>query len=66
MQDVRVDRSIEDEIIFQTYGITGYRNPDAGVCDDTTCAGADDNPGSDGGEGLGTLEGQHNLRPGSD
>ena len=32
MQDVRTNRSLEDEVIFKTYGIVGY----SGVGDTTT------------------------------
>ena len=45
--------TIEDEILFQKYGITGYRNPDAGVCDDTASASREQHPGPDDCEGLG-------------
>lgn len=44
--------TIEDEIIFQRYHINGYRNPDAGVCDDTTGASPIDDERTDCGQGL--------------
>ena len=53
MQNVRSDRSIEDEIIFQTYGIVGYATDDGGVRNGAPGSSSDDDPGADGGEGLG-------------
>lgn len=52
MQDVRT-RSLEDEIIFQKYGIVGYATFDGGVCDSATCSDGehqrtDDNQGQRG------------------
>ena len=57
MQDVRTDRTVEDERIFKAYGIVGYATFDGGVCDGASGAGPDDDQCPDGGEGLGTLEG---------
>lgn len=56
--------TIENEIIFKTYGITGYDVDAPGLCDDTTGASADDDPGSDGGQGLGCDSSGHSD-PGS-
>ena len=43
---------LENEILFQRYGIVGYASYDGGVCDGTSSTGADDNTGTDDSKGL--------------
>ena len=46
--------TIEDEVLFQRFGIVGY-DTDArgGVCDGASSSSSDDNPGPDGLSGFG-------------
>ncbi len=43
---------LENEILFKTYGITGYDVDAPGLCDDTSGARGDQHPGPDDSEGL--------------
>ena len=56
MQDVRVDRSIEDERIFSYYSITGYATSNGGMCDDTPGSDRVNDECDDDGPGLDTLD----------
>ena len=58
--------TIEDEVLFQKFGITGYDVNAPGLCDDTSGAGGNEHPGPVDCQGLDTLEGQYDIRPGSD
>lgn len=57
---------LENEILFKAYGITGYATSNGGMCDDTPSSDRVNDECDDDGKRLDTLDGQYDIRPGSD